>query len=353
MTKIQWTDRTWNPVTGCTRVSEGCRNCYAERLTATRLRHQPKYQGLAVMQPGGPRWTNEVRTHPDELRKPLSWRKPRKVFVCDMSDLFHEAVPFDFIDQVFAVMALCPHLTFQVLTKRPERMAEYLIADRGPYKFEADHTTSQNWIVMARDDVSPGGDHPSNTHRLRSMPWPLPNVWLGTSLSTQKEADANIPHLLKCPAAVRFLSVEPLIEAVDLPLRPSINRIQRERFVGYSEATRIADAERIHWVITGGESGPTGRPCNIAHLRSIVQQCKAANVPCFVKQLGAKTYQRCPNCGKNTGGLPRGMLDLCSPDHEALGHECIFRDPKGGDPAEWPEDLRVREFPKSAEGGAA
>jgi protein gp37 len=100
-TKIQWTDDTWNPVSGCTRIAEGCRNCYAERLTATRLRQHPRYKGLAVMQPGGPRWSGEVRTHPEVLREPLRWRKPKKVFVCDMSDLFHESVPFDFVDQVF------------------------------------------------------------------------------------------------------------------------------------------------------------------------------------------------------------------------------------------------------------
>lgn len=382
-TKIQLTDDTWNPVSGCTRIAEGCRNCYAERLTATRLRQHPRYKGLAVMQPGGPRWSGEVRTHPEVLREPLRWRKPKKVFVCDMSDLFHESVPFDFVDQVFVVMALCPHITFQVLTKRPHIMALYFDHlddefDRrkrlsvavgslldGPW-IHADGKRYRPRIEQFINDLYAGEAHELGDREPVEIPWPLPNVWLGTSIATQKEADANIPHLLKCPAAVRFLSIEPLIEPVNLWLvtkrfRRSDNKFgcdhccngdrcddpthHDRRSCPFCRCT--GSARIVDWVITGGESGPTGRPCNIAHLRSIVQQCQAAGVACFVKQLG-----RVPLCND---------ADRESHEDGTLFIEGIRRnewimklgDPKGGDPAEWPEDLRVREFPKSAEGGAA
>jgi len=134
---ISWTDASWSPITGCSRVSRGCERCYSERLTATKLKNHPRYAGLAVLKNDGigPRWTGEVRCHADQLDVPLHWKKPRMIFVNSMSDTFHEKVPFEFIDRMFAVMALCPQHTFQILTKRPERVAEYLAADRGPYKF--------------------------------------------------------------------------------------------------------------------------------------------------------------------------------------------------------------------------
>ena len=313
MTKIQWTDRTWNPVTGCTRVSEGCRNCYAERLSATRLRKHPRYANLAVMQPGGPRWTNEVRTHYDVLRHPLSWRKPAKVFVCDMSDLFHETVPFEFIDQVFAVMALCPHLTFQVLTKRPERLEMYIHSNR----------PSAQLIEDCVQHLQPEGI-------IRR--WPLPNVWLGTSIEDQKTADARIPHLRRCPAAVRFLSAEPLLGPIDL---------QSSRAFGAADGhdVRQTGGGSVDWVIVGGESGPAAKPTDIAHIRGIVQQCQAAGVACFVKQVGARPILKCI---ADTGSdWPVGVRF----SHGVQGRSVMLADQKGGDPAEWPKDLRIRDFP--------
>lgn len=277
MTNIEWTDVTWNPVTGCSKVSAGCKNCYAEAVA-------------------------------HRLTAPLCWRKPRKVFVNSMADLFHADVPDWFIDRVFAVMAMSPQLTFQVLTKRPERMRQYM---KQQVFGRAEGFTYGDRIARIACDILAGLPERLGNSVARRMlglrtPWPLPNVWLGVSVENQSAADDRIPHLLATPAAVRFLSCEPLLGPVQLGVGG--------QFFDYG----IGGCPRIDWLICGGESGPGARPCDVAWIRSIVQQCKAAAVPVFVKQLGS------------VAGL---------------------RDPKGGDPAEWPEDFRVREFP--AAGGLA
>lgn len=210
-TRIEWTDATWNPVTGCTKVSQGCKHCYAERL-AKRLQAM-----------GSARYRNgfAVTLHPEVLELPLRWRKPQRIFVNSMGDLFHPAVPDAFLAAVFAVMARAPWHRFQVLTKRPERAAQ--LADR--------------------------------------LPWP-PHVWLGTSVESAAVVD-RIQWLTRCPAAVRFLSCEPLLGPVaPLPL------------------------EGIHWVIVGGESGPRARPMDPDWVRAIRDQCQQARVPFFFKQWG-------------------------------------------------------------------
>lgn len=236
-TAIQWTDATWNPVTGCTRVSKGCRNCYAERLTAARLNHHPRYEGLALWHPieREARWTGDVRLHEDLLDQPLHWRKPKMVFVCSMSDLFHPKVPFEFIDTVFATMCLADRHTFQVLTKRPGRMRQYLSAGSG------------------------------GAGRVADGCLPLPNVWLGTSVEDQAAVNEHVPLLQASPAVVRFLSCEPLLGAID-----------------------FLPTAGIHWVICGGETGPGARPMNLDWARSIRDQCQAAGVPFFLKQLNRK-----------------------------------------------------------------
>jgi len=176
-TRIEWTDVSWNPVTGCSKVSRGCQFCYAERM-AKRLAGRGGYPAENPF---------AVTLHPERLDEPLHWRKPRRVFVCSMGDLFHKDVPSGFITEVFAVMALCPQHTFQVLTKRPERMAEYLADEDLPDYID---TMACNY----------GACHANLDGR-----WPLPNVWLGTSVEDQATADERIPHLLRCPAAVRFV----------------------------------------------------------------------------------------------------------------------------------------------------
>ncbi len=356
-TRISWTDETWNPTVGCTRVSPGCENCYAEKM-AWRLRKmdRPEYVGLTVADRGnGSRWSGKVRCLPDRLGIPLHWRKPRRVFVDSMSDLFHESVPDEFIDDVFAVMALCPQHTFQILTKRADRMRKY---GAQPGKLFEVHDAAE---IIAFDEVTLAersgklplgarwvGEKPDQDIRIE-MRWPLLNVHLGVSVEDQKRADERIPELLETPAAVRFLSCEPLLGPVSLvPSLPCVKCLGRgwylERFsdnhktacaacmaaakmkgVYIGHGQHAVQGPRLDWVIVGGESGPSARPCNVEWIRSIVEQCKAAGTACYVKQLGAK---------------PEGPYDSID------GKGRLLKSRSGSDPDEWPKDLRVQEFPK-------
>ncbi len=245
---IEWTDATWNPVTGCTKISQGCKHCYAER-DWNRLAHLPAYQGRAF---------TDVACHPERLDQPLRWAKPRLVFVNSMSDLFHWNVPDAFIDKVFAVMALCPQHDFQVLTKRPSRMLTYLRCG----------TTSVRIIIEAARIDADRAEW--NRHQ-----WPLPNVWLGVSVEDQPAADERIPLLLQTPAAVRWVSAEPLLGPVDV--QAAINRMPWR--IGGGDAG-------LHWVVVGGESGPKARPMHPDWARSLRDQCAAAGVPYLHKQNG-------------------------------------------------------------------
>lgn len=304
-TKIEWADATWNPIrawrndaskdTGrwglhCEKVSPGCKNCYAERMNGRML---PAWgTGLDYTVPN--REKVEVFLDLSELAKPHSWRNPRRVFVESMSDLFGEWVPDEMIEEVFNAMGRDPRHTFQVLTKRAERMQEY---------------ANSPWRQM-----------------IKSCDLPLPNVWLGVSVEDRQRLP-RIERLRNTPAALRFLSLEPLLEDLG-----------------------DIDLTGIEWVICGGESGPGARPCNVKWIRSIVRQCQETGVPSFVKQLGA-----CP------------VVDACRQYHwdfgEAIGRKARFSpvdkmhpstglwrvhfaERKGGDPEEWPQDLRVRELPK-------
>lgn len=322
---IQWTNATWNPVVGCTRASRGCDNCYAAREAAGRLKNSPVYQGLAVFTKSGrPAFNGTIRLLPERLDQPIRWKRPRIIFVNSMSDLFHPDVPDEFIAECFAVMAIANRHTFQVLTKRPERAAELLSDDAfwGDVGFRVGGVTA-----------------PIATVRV-----PLPNVWIGTSVEDQAAADDRIPHLLRTPAAIRFLSCEPLLGPVDLARvggdpfgRGRIDALNGVQYVR-AHAMEIGcewetqQVRRVDWVIVGGESGPRARPCDVDWIRSIVAQCRTSGVPVFVKQLGAHPFEKRPA--------------------EAGPHETVWtrlfrlRDRKGGDPAEWPEDLRVREWPR-------
>ena len=273
VTSIEWTDKTWNPTRGCSLVSEGCRKCYAMKFAHRFSGKGEPYEGLTELGPDGPRWTGRVLSVPEKLDEPLKWRKPAKVFVNSMSDLFHEDVPFEFIDKVFAVMALCPQHTFQVLTKRADRMLEY----------NRREGFAQNISDIARDDYAGIGESrhikkypigPNYEFGERwFIPWPLPNVWLGVSCEDRQRKD-RIDHLRETPAAVRFLSLEPLLE--------DLGRL---------------DLRGIHWVIVGGESGPKARPMHPEWVRSIRDQCVAAGVKFFLKQWGewGTTYARLDN----------------------------------------------------------
>ncbi|MCP4348677.1 MAG: phage Gp37/Gp68 family protein [Desulfobacterales bacterium] len=250
-TGIEWTDETWSPTVGCSRVSPGCDGCYAER-EARRQARNPDYDGVLDDER---RWSGRVNCLPDRLEKPLHWRKPRRVFVDSMSDLFHPDVPDEFIHEVWQVMRRCPQHTFQVLTKRPQRMRA-LCEDRDATPEEVDAGYELGIVTGLQYD------HPA------------PNVWLGVSAENQRYADLRIPHLLATPAAVRFVSAEPLLGPIDLA-----ETVRRWR----DGTPRTAG---LDWVIVGGETGPNARPMHPTWARDLRDQCTPACVPYFYKQWG-------------------------------------------------------------------
>lgn len=298
---ISWTDSTWPIVVGCERVSRGCERCYAEQMSARlAAMGQATYAGLTRRLPsGGVRWSGVVRTLPERLDWPLKWRKPRRVFVTSMGDLFHADVPDEFLDKVFAVMAATPQHTYQVLTKRPERMLAYLST---PDRDEAiGWAATDLYEAMNRPAFSPvmslihrqGYKPPEHLHGVCAPQpaWPPPNVWLGVSVEDQGTADERIPLLLQTPAAVRFLSCEPLLGPVDLSKYLSIYAhegppccAERTGYHRLGESVGKPQRSHIDWVIVGGESGPDYRPMQLEWLESLVDQCRAAGVAVWVKQ---------------------------------------------------------------------
>jgi len=350
---IEWTDATWNPIVGCSRVSPGCEHCYAERFVHREL--APQHRGLTVLGKGekGPRWTGEVRLVESRLGEPLRWRKPKRVFVNSLSDLFHDALTNEQIAAVFGVMAACPHLTLQVLTKRPARMREWFAWLDGfaPEGDEPNASASgrrgwERWECV-RHAVRLGAVEAGEVLRHQrsgdSAAWPLPNVWLGVTAEDQQRADERIPLLLDTPAAVRFVSYEPALGPVDFKNIASARDEMMLPLAGLTWSVRFTEPPRVirthaklDWVIVGGESGPGARPFDLAWARSAVAQCRAAGVPVFVKQLGANVERRrCRDCADNDGTCEHDGLSC-----DGLKHR------KGADPSEWPADLRVREFPR-------
>ena len=295
-TKIEWARHpvtgkgaTWNPINGCSLVSEGCRHCYAARLAGTRLKHLPSRTGLARQNAAGEwKFTGEVRFNDKALTDPLHWRAPRGIFVCAHGDLFHENVPDEWIDRIFAVMALCPQHVFFVLTKRPERMKKYL-GNNGTLG----RVLALSSLWLANDGTTEVRHHDDGFDGLI-----LPNVWLGTSIEDQPTADTRIPHLLATPAALRFVSAEPLLGPVDLnwvhfmrDCPPDCEYGGTDPSTGVFECRRCEDTGKtdelgLDWVIAGGESGPTARPSHPDWFRSLRDQCTAAGVPFFFKQWG-------------------------------------------------------------------
>lgn len=272
---IEWTDATWNPVTGCTEVTPGCDNCYAKTF-AERWRGTPGHyfeQGF------------DVQLRPDKLTLPLTWRKPRRVFVNSMSDLFHKDVPDEFIARVFAVMAATPQHTYQLLTKRHSRMRSLL--------------TNAAWrsTVYLHESLTGRAEH-------RQLPaWPLPNVWLGVSVEDQDRANLRIPALIDTPAAVRWLSCEPLLGPVDL------RRTDKDALVDGG----------IDWVVVGGESGHGARPMAPHWARDLRDQCTSAGVPFFFKQWG----EWAPNGFRGIGNF-RGKELLSGPVLDEMGHREVI-----------------------------
>ncbi|GGN39688.1 protein gp37 [Actinoplanes campanulatus] len=261
-TSIEWADRTWNPLLGCERVSPGCDACYAINTATIRAGNpHPKvasaFAGLTERRDGRLDWTGRINLLPDRMTQPLSWRKPSRVFVNSQSDLFHKAVPDEFIARVFAVMALTPRHTYQLLTKRHGRMRSWLNNDRMRLKvYNEAHAFAAS--LPSFPDAS--------------VPWPLPNLWLGVSVEDQARAELRIPALLETPAAVRWLSCEPLLGPVDL-FRNS--RLDRD--------------PGLDWVVVGGESGPRPRPMEAGWARALRDACSGAGIPFFFKQWGGRS----------------------------------------------------------------
>ncbi len=325
-TGIEWTDATWNPIVGCDVVSPGCTNCYAMKMAARIEAMQPgsHYAGTTMPTKAGALWTGKVALAPDHiLTQPLRWNKPRKIFVNSMGDLFHESVPDAWIDRVFAVMALAPQHTFQVLTKRSARMREYVSEVRETWCHHGPPTPGSERIHEAALAITGEEWLPEAT----PSTWPLPNVWLGVSTEDQRRADERIPDLLATPADVRFISAEPQLGPIDLERvgtihsirhalpgiveweekgRPalgdgsisgvqidavgaggsSITFFQTPDHMGGFTASSPRKWPRLDLVIVGGESGPRARPMHPDWARSIRDQCAAAGVPFFMKQMG-------------------------------------------------------------------
>lgn len=336
-TPIEWTDFTVNPFrfrnleTGqvghhCTKISPGCKNCYSSTMQAG-----PYLSGLTFIEEN--KTKGEFFLDDAVLQQVLRRKKPCRIFWCDMTDMFLEDYPDEWSDRCFAVMALTPHITHQVLTKRAGRMREYV----GIGAADTDHCFSETGTparVMARMNAI------ANVGAV-ALKWPLPNVHLGVSVEDKERADERIPELLRTSAAVRFISAKPLLGPLDLTrLRPKgcsgwIDALGRREHRGPS----VFDvATGLDQVIIGGESGPGARPCDLAWIRSLVEQCKTTNVAAFVKQLGALPVI----------GPEENLFDW--PEHVIRdvwhgGDKVKLRDKKGGDMSEWPEDLRVREYP--------
>jgi len=297
------------------------------------------------MKKAGPQWTGDVRFWATDLEMPLRLRKPSKIFVANMGDLFYEGFTNEQIAAVFGVMAACQQHTFMVLTKRPERMVEWFkwVEQHGAGYDLLRYGMPNGLLACAHEAVSgdawadieppkPFDRFLSPTPGVFGTNWPLKNVWLGVSTENQAAADERIPLLLQTPAAVRWVSAEPLLGPIDFNAIHGGRELESGAREDWWEsalsgkrldvyAGEDVDAPKLDWVVCGGESGPGARPCDMHWLLSIVDECTAAGVPVFVKQLGARPY---------LGGRTR----------------CAVKDRKGGDITEFPEELRVRQFPE-------
>ncbi|MCF6111962.1 phage Gp37/Gp68 family protein [Mesorhizobium muleiense] len=360
---IEWTDATWNPITGCSIVSPGCIHCYAMKLAGTRLKHIDSRMGLTRETAIGPVWTGEVRLNERWLHQPIQWKQPRRIFVCAHGDLFAENVPDAWIDKVFAIMALSPQHTFQVLTKRARRMREYLTGKhRNPQGWPAEDYDAQTCIRLSLGGLLPGktlpngrpdiGDffksgkaaHYSEADKRLFFDWPLKNVWLGVSAERQQEADQRIPELLATPAAVRFVSAEPLLGPIDfeniarqpnaydqqMPGLATVKRFYVDALTGcegltYATPGRGGDMSvetnsgpALDWIIVGGESGRDARPMHPSWARSIRDSCHSADVAFFFKQWGEWR----PSTPEAADGNPRsGWRCLAAHPHVPRAHE--------------------------------
>lgn len=379
-TSIEWTDVTWNPVRGCSMAAGseagGCLNCYAARQAARNLPGMASPttgRPFAVTKSSGPRWTGDVELIPYKLAEPLSWTKPRRCFVNSMSDLFHEELPFDDMAAVFGIMAACPNITFQALTKRPERALAFFEHRFGLESCEetvARKAESHACIIWdpRGSDVNLYSQVVTATEVKKRRPWPgwpLPNVWLGTSVENQETANLRVPILLECSASRRFVSYEPALDAVNLPwLRiawqcsfcagffpdPYHKVCPRcSRALGWSGSHKFNPPQGqrgsgLDWIICGGESGPGARPMHPDWARSVRDQCQAAGVPFFFKQWGEWS----PGYSEHGNDLPYDVI-VNAKQHEWPQGHASFRVGKmaagrlldGQEWSEFPEEARA------------
>ncbi len=318
--KIPWTGPTWNPIRGCDPVSPGCKYCYAVRIA-----HRFSWgRGLTVIRSDRPAWSGQLHFVREKLDEPLRWRKPRRVFPCSGADLFHEGVPFEYVAAMFGVMAAARRHTFQVLTKRADRIPEF-------YEWLLNGAGSRGWVGLT---LHHHARQAGVSARLlegaleEPCPWPLPNVWLGTSVENPDYL-WRVERLLEVEAAVSWVSAEPLLARID--------------FSPYLQGER-----KLGWVVVGGESGRIGydcRPCAMEWIDEIKDQCLEARVPVFVKQLGSwvVSEERMAQSVEEANDLRRacGHTERDDPWLWSAG----LKDAKGEDPDEWPKEMRVRTFP--------
>ncbi|MBZ9719134.1 phage Gp37/Gp68 family protein [Mesorhizobium sp. AD1-1] len=318
---IEWTDATWNPIVGCSILSPGCTRCYAMRMAARieAMGSAKHYDGTTKKVNGNAVWTGKLALAPVKtLMQPLLWKRPRRIFVNSMGDLFHEDVPDEWIDQTFAVMAVTPHHTYQPLTKRANRMRRYLsdpATKRRVYEIACDLVIEREIQVVL---IASGMDErcaPTGP-RVHLDQWPLPNVWLGVSAERQQEADERIPELVATPAAIRFVSAEPLLGPIDFThLQPGDPPVEIDALNGTHGVLRPhgGRSERLDWIIVGGESGPDARPMHPAWPRAIRDQCQAAGVPFFFKQWGEWARHKGSPGGDLGGDVRAGRVRIVHP----------------------------------------
>jgi protein gp37 len=357
-TKIEWVHppgfdagETWNATLGCSKQSPGCKKCYAIR-SVRRMSGNPNAKiaaanaGLVVMTGAGLNWTGKINLIEERLHIPLRKRRPTCWFVNSLSDLFHPEVPDDFIDRVFAVMALCPHHRFIILTKQAQRMFDYFAP--GTFRDARIATQAKLTSTSVAPFKLPSSEVFDAGRVARGEPWeickwPLPNIWLGVSAENQKYADERIPLLLKTPATKRIVSYEPALGLIDFDAVPVT---AAPGFFGgalrWHHRGRCHEVDNIPYpvidqVLIGGESGPDSSPFDIGWARSTRDQCKTAGTAFFMKQMGSH-----PVAGEHDikqGGVFAGAR------HVEPKYDLCLNDKKGGRIEEWPSDLQIREYP--------
>lgn len=351
-TNIEWARKVLNAVVGCTVLSPGCTNCYAMKMAwrvqamAAGRGHTSSYDGLTQQTKAGAVWNGEVRLVEKALLEPYRWRRPERVFVDSMGDLFHPSVPDHWIDLHYALFALTPRHTYMPLTKRPERRLAYL--------------TDPNRLLRMAELVV---DHPTGRRRLVDLidlvvfTEPLPNVWEGISVEDQDRLAERAEDFARTPAALHWISAEPLLGEIDLCNIALPGRRHLDLLAGMitRDGVGLDFLSPVRLVVVGGESGPKARDCWVPNVRSVVRQCADTGTKVFVKQLGARVIDR------NDAGFDGSEdhhwpeMDPDDVEDDLSGYRDGYQGApvrvhlasrKGSDMAEWPKDLRVRQLPE-------